>query len=120
MGHKKRGGTNTQVRVISMFGLPHKGYSLVHAKHLHFNEEDKCYWPLICLLVEIFAHGHIGRSMSLIVITPHALSPGLLPASPHLIKELFASSAGLDGKLQLRIHGGHAYIHLRSERNIFS
>ena len=35
----------------------------------------------------------------------------------HLIEELLASCAGLDGKLQLCVHGGDAHVHLCKERH---
>ena len=35
----------------------------------------------------------------------------------YLIKELFARRAGLDGKLQLSVHGSDADIHLRGEED---
>ena len=48
--------------------------------------------------------------------TPLQRKGGGVERQPHLVKELLPRGAGLDGELQLGVHGRDAHVHLQSAR----
>jgi hypothetical protein len=70
---------------------------------------------LIYLFVELQPRG-----VALTVRVLEAEEPNFTQADrlDHLIKQLLASGRRLDGKLQLRIHRRHTYIHLQHNQQM--